>query len=888
MKKCIIVLILFLASFSSLMSQVLWSYATGSAWLTGTNWTGGSVPGTTAIAQFGANPTSGSTGVGINMNGSTNNGTSNQAIGAIEINSSRGANLIIGNSSTSANGILTVNGATVNSISDVVIRNNSTYLLTIQNTQGTGNKTMGVALGNASNNQIVIDGTGGVTVSSIISGVSRKLTKLGSGSGVLNLTGANTYSGLTTVSNGTIQFNRVGGTTIPTTNNVAITGGTLRISTAQTINDLSLSSGTLTVDAGVTLTINGTFTISGGTITNSGTIAYGSTSTLVYSQGSSRTTSLEWPSSNPPANVTIESTGTNITLAANRTISGTMTVKTGAILNMDSYTISGTGDFDVQPGATLITAHTDGINGSNTTSGGISLFDEDASYTFNSPSAQVTGTMLPATVNNLTIDNSSGVTLSNPAVTVSGTLTINNGKKFEIGPGKQVTAATIANNGGNAGLLIKSDASGTGSLINDNAGVPATVERYVAAADWGDAGSGWHMLSSPVVTQEISGSWTPSGTGNDYDFYAWNESATSLNWLNQKESGNNITSFFPGKGYFVAYQSASTPDFQGNLNAEAAVISGLTRTAGNAYAGFNLVGNPFPCAIDWAVVTKDNVSNFAQVWNSTAGSYTALNNSGAIPAMNGFFVYVLTDAGGSITIPTAAKVHSSAPWYKSSKPGQIRLLARDLDHGTAQPSVICFSESGKTGFDPAEDCPFMAGFAPQFYTNGGNQWLAVNTLPNVTNETTVPLWFTKNKSTNFKISLEESVEAQVFLTDKKMNQTVNLSQQGEYQFASQPGDDPQRFMLHFASVGVGENPVVPQVTIFCHGNKVMIRSLDNQPLNGEARVYNMLGQLVNENKINNLSIQEIPVNTPTGYYIVRMVTQGQVITRKIFIQSAGF
>lgn len=656
---------------------------------------------------------------------------------------------------------------------------------------------------------------------------------------------------------------------------------------------------TASISGGGTLTVNGNFEIGSGVtysttqtgimtfygnFTNNGTLT-NSTGTQNYSFfgsdktiGGSGTITFETLNIDASADISLDRS-INIATGFTGTISGNLDCKL--------YSVGGSGALTLPSGGTLKTANASGLDGSITVSGTKTL-NAGANYVFNASSAQVTGAMLPTTVNNLTIDNAAGVTLSNTAVNVTGTLTINSGKIFEIGPGKQVTAATITNNGGNAGLVIKSDASGTGSLINDNAGVPATVERYIAAANWGVASSGWHMLSSPVETQAISGNWTPTG-GSDYDFYAWSESATSLNWLNQKESGNNITSFVPGKGFMVAYESASTPVFQNDLNAEAEVITGLTRTTGNAYAGFNLVGNPYPCAIEWgSVVKSDYVTNFAQVWNSSSGSYTVLNGIGHIPAMNGFFVNVSSGSVGSITIPTGAKVHSTVAWYKSSSPGQILLMARDLDHGTAQPSVICFNENGKIGFDPAEDCPFMAGFAPQFYTSGGNQWLAVNTLPSVTNETTVPLWFTKNSSTNFKISLEESVEAQVFLTDKKMNQTVNLSQHGEYQFASQPGDDPQRFTLHFASVGVGENPVAPQIAIFSHNNKVMIRSIDNQPLDGEVKVYNMLGQVVNENIINNLSTFEMTLDAPSGYYIVRAVTQGQVVTRKIFIQSVGF
>ena len=49
-----------------------------------------------------------------------------------------------------------------------------------------------------------------------------------------------------------------------------------------------------------------------------------------------------------------------------------------------------------------------------------------ANYTFNGTAAQLTGTLLPSTVNDLTVNNSAGVTLSGD-VTVNGTLAVNDG-----------------------------------------------------------------------------------------------------------------------------------------------------------------------------------------------------------------------------------------------------------------------------------------------------------------------------------------------------------------------------------------------------------------------------------------------------------------------------
>src|SRR5476651_2525253 len=48
-------------------AQVIWSSPAGTAWLTNSNWTGGVAPTSTQIAEFDANPTSPTIGVGIDM-----------------------------------------------------------------------------------------------------------------------------------------------------------------------------------------------------------------------------------------------------------------------------------------------------------------------------------------------------------------------------------------------------------------------------------------------------------------------------------------------------------------------------------------------------------------------------------------------------------------------------------------------------------------------------------------------------------------------------------------------------------------------------------------------------------------------------------------------------
>jgi autotransporter-associated beta strand protein len=252
------------ATFSTYAANALWSSLAGSAWLTATNWTGGSIPSATDVAQFGTNPTSGSTGIGINMNGSTNNGTNNQAIGAIEITNDRAADLLIGNSSQNASGTLTLNGATINSVNNVILQNSSGKNFTIRDTQGSGNKTMTVALANATDNIIYIAGTGGITISSSISGSGKNLTRDGSGTGILTLSGVNTYTGTTTVNTGTLLVN-----------------GSTDAASAVTVNSGGTLGGTGTVGGSVTVNSGGTVAPGASPgILNTGSVTFTSGATL--------------------------------------------------------------------------------------------------------------------------------------------------------------------------------------------------------------------------------------------------------------------------------------------------------------------------------------------------------------------------------------------------------------------------------------------------------------------------------------------------------------------------------------------------------------------------------------------------------------------------------
>ena len=129
------------------------------------------------------------------------------------------------------------------------------------------------------------------------------------------------------------------------------------------------------------------------------------------------------------------------------------TVNSGATLIINSGgrvydpILSAGSVFILNSGATLEIANTGGLSTGTTADatvainfGGSYSYSTGANYIYDGSTAQVTGNGLPSTVNNLTIDNTNGVTLSK-ATTVDGILNLqagvldNSGYAVTLGPG---------------------------------------------------------------------------------------------------------------------------------------------------------------------------------------------------------------------------------------------------------------------------------------------------------------------------------------------------------------------------------------------------------------------------------------------------------------------
>jgi autotransporter-associated beta strand protein len=205
---------------------------------------------------------------------------------------------------------------------------------------GAGGTAGGIAGNIANNSTLTFNRSDDVTYAGVISGTGG-LTK--QGSNTLILTGANTYTGGTTISVGTIQVG-AGGTAGSITGNVVVNGASLTFnrSDAYTFAGNVSGTGTLIVNGGGTLTVTGTNTNANSTNINNG-------STLQVGNGGT---------SGSIASTVNVNTGATLQFNRSDTVTFDQTIAgVGTLSKIGSNTLILTG-FNVYTGATVITAGT--------------------------------------------------------------------------------------------------------------------------------------------------------------------------------------------------------------------------------------------------------------------------------------------------------------------------------------------------------------------------------------------------------------------------------------------------------------------------------------------------------------------------------------------------
>jgi hypothetical protein len=484
---------------------------------------------------------------------------------------------------------------------------------------------------------------------------------------------------------------------------------------------------------------------------------------------------------------------------------------------------------------------------------------------------------IPGDSTNAIIETGEATVLSNA---VCKAITINQGSVLNVSPGFALTVNRNYTNNGT--LSLKSISGGTGSLIVKGTAGGTGTNSFSRFLDLGSATPA--LVSSPVIsaTASVFGSNVTEKYG---------ESTASWTTIPGSE---NLES---GTGYRISGSVPSTATFQGPFNTGNITRSNLSFT-GSLQAeshGLNLLGNPYPSAIQWeqGSWSRTNLDYAVYVWNdykyiSWNGSVGALKD-GIIPAMQGFFVKS-NAPGASLTIPSGSRLHSSQPYYKEVDATANVISMKFLntaDTSHFDEAFVQILPGSSTGFDGSHDAFKLNGSSayPQIYTKASDQsMLSINTQPDFVS---IPVEFMAGTAGSYKIvfgSLESfNVSQPLFFEDKTTSTVINIRNTGAFVFSTDGSTQTGRFVLHFQEVGLAEG-TESVFSIWNNGSTVHITPKTGNMHADQIELYNLTGRHVFSTSNLDLPVTIQPDHLTMGLYILRITTQEGIYTRKLLVR----
>ena len=477
-------------------------------------------------------------------------------------------------------------------------------------------------------------------------------------------------------------------------------------------------------------------------------------------------------------------------------------------------------------------------------------------------------------------------------------LTIQTGAKVTIAAGKALSVnGILTNQAGIAGLVVQSTSGasdGTGSLINSTAGVQGTVERYVT-------GDLWHLISPAATAGETVASFVDNNlvarNATNYALAPWNEGTGK--WDYYKVAGPNTGQFgTPAKGFQVMRTTGAgtgngTNGGSGKLTLKGTLAAAdLNISVTKSGFGWNLIGNPYPCALDVEKFLTANASVIdpsylriyvSKIYDVTAYGYDANTAGLKLASGEGFFIRTKA-GGGSISFTTAMKSNVSDAFKAASIDNPvIRLTAED---GNAKlGTTIEYTGDATKGLDPGKDAGLFNGTASSFslFTrliedNGVD--FTIQTLPDNNYDTmVVPVGLVADKgaTVTFK-AIANNLPAgyKVVLEDKETASFTRLDEANSSYTVSlnAASNGTGRFFLHTDEiVSAIDESLLNEFKVVPIPEQHLVRILGNFDLPAKAMVYDMNGKLVATSVLTSQIENDIQLyNSGTGVYLLKVET----------------
>ena len=414
--------------------------------------------------------------------------------------------------------------------------------------------------------------------------------------------------------------------------------------------------------------------------------------------------------------------------------------------------------------------------------------------------------------------------------------------------GQVLNVTTITNNLGADRLVI---AEG-GQLVTAN-DVNATIRRFVNF--YQGEYDNYYLISTPVDGQDPVDAGM---TGGEYDLYAFDQSEQGEEWQNYEANAFNLQT---GKGYLYANSCGDYITMSGLMEATADDVT-IEHVAGKNLAGWNLIGNPYPCNV---TIGK---SYYRLAEGGAALAMDATAETVAIAPMEGVFVY----ADSEEEEVSLAKASNTSTTGRGGNTLCLRVRHnQNTKDGRVEGdnAIIRFGEGSllrKLVLNPD---------LPQIYVaQDGTDYAIVNAEA----EGELPISFraAENGSYTISVNAEEVSFGYLHLIDNKTGTDIDLLQTNNYTFDANTADYACRFKLVFATNSICEDVDGGNETFaYFNGSAWVVNGVDGGAI---LQVVDMTGRVI----LSNDAKAGISVNAMSqGIYVLRLIDGDNVKIQKI-------
>ena len=437
-------------------------------------------------------------------------------------------------------------------------------------------------------------------------------------------------------------------------------------------------------------------------------------------------------------------------------------------------------------------------------------------------------------------------------ITYSGN-TIPEGGSITVGAGSVLTLPDEFNNSDPNALVIQ---EGGQVIYNGTGSFNATLQENITGYGNNPAVSdGWYFIASPV-----DGLPTSAITSGAYDLFIYNE--PNAYWYSNTGAAAPFNTLSCGQGYLYANSENTTLNIAGAMISTETQITKDLSFECDAYPelkGYNLMGNPFTRNLGTGDITIGGEPVTSVLLLNNDEDYQTCNflASGVIKPGQGFFIQA-TGAGQQLVFNPSSK-----------NVDEIGLIS--IEGGNEDYIDKAYIQIG--GGNTLRKMTFSGEKSSVYVIDNGDDY-AATTIYEL--EGTMPVNFKANKDGEYTITVNTTyIEPSVLiLFDDFTGTEYDLLESPTYHFKSSVDDPDNRFKLIFDFNhnynGVDDNYTNGNFA-YQSGDEIIVSG------NGELKVYDVLGRMVMNQRIN--GVQRVSKPSQKGVYILQLggMTQKIVI-----------